>query len=235
MKNPAVASSRQFYARVAGFTVLFYMAVGFTSVSLYSQATDAEGTSAILTRITAHATALRMTVLLELLECFSALVLAVTLYRITRDESNELAMLAMICRVCECVLAAIGIKNTIGLLWLANGGAGNGATTGTIGSFILMPAQSSMIGAPFFALGSMIFAYLLLRGRSIPVVLAWLGVLASAVLVVGVPLQLAGFIKAPLTLYLWLPMLAYQVPLGFWLLIKGVAAPVRNDQYEFAK
>jgi hypothetical protein len=60
----------------------------------------------------------------------------------------------------------------------------------------------------------------------IPVPLAWLGVVASVLLLVALPLQLAGFLRGPLTSFVWLPMLAFEVPLALWLLIKGVAAPV---------
>ena len=231
MTNLTVETSRQFYARLAGFTILFYIAVGLTSVVLYSRATSAEGTNAILMRIAGHASAVRMTILLELLESFSALVLAVTLYGITRYVNHELSMLALACRVCEGVLGALGIRNTLGLLWLAKTGAGAGAPVAadSLGAFLLMPAQSARIGAPFFAVGSMIFSYLLLRGRIVPVPLAWLGVLASVLLVVGLPLQLADFFKGPITWYMWLPMLAFQIPLGLWLLIKGVAMPARGQ------
>mgnify|MGYP001552638521 CR=1 FL=1 len=231
MTNLTVETSRQFYARLAGFTILFYIAAGLTSVVLYSQATSAEGTNETLVRISEHASAVRVTILLELLESFSALVLAVTLYGITRFVNHELAMLALACRVCEGVLGALGIRNTLGLLWLAKTGAGAGAPVAadSLGAFLLMPAQSAMIGAPFFAVGSMIFSYLLLRGRIVPAPLAWLGVLASVLLVVGLPLQLADFFKGPITWYMWLPMLAFQIPLGLWLLIKGVAMPARGQ------
>ena len=164
---------------------------------------------------------------LTLLSCFSAMVLAVTLYGMTRDEDHELALLVMACRLGEGVLGAIGIPNTLGLLWLATEGAGAGAagaaTADALGTFFMMPAQSTMVGAPFFAVGSLVFSYLLLRGRMVPVSLAWIGVIASALLVVGLPLQLGGFLDEPLTRYMWLPMLAFEVPLGVWLLVKGVA------------
>jgi hypothetical protein len=195
---------------------------------LYSRATGAEGTNAILADIASHATAVGMTVILELLECFSALVLAVTLYRLTRDESQELAMLGMICRVCESVLAAIGIRTTLGLLWLATGGHA-AAANGALGAFLLMPIPAAMIGSPFFALGSMIFSYLMLRSRIVPVPLAGLGVVASALLVAGVPLQLAGFLKGSVAMWIWIPMFAFQFLLGLWLLIKGVATPASRQ------
>jgi hypothetical protein len=231
MTNPTVETSQQFCARLAGFTILFYIAVGFTSVTLYNRATDAEGTNAILRRIAEHTSAMRTTILLELLESFSALVLAVTLYGITRNQNHELAMLALVCRVCEGLLGALGIRTTLGLLWLTKAGAGAGGhlSADVIGDFLTMPTQSAMIGASFFAVGSMIFSYLLLRGRIIPVPLAWLGLFASVLLVVGLPLQLTGFFKVPMAGYLWLPMIAFQIPLGLWLLIKGVPTLTRRQ------
>jgi hypothetical protein len=53
--------------------------------------------------------------------------------------------------------------------------------------------------------------------------LAWIGVVASIVLVVGLPLQLAGFLSGLITSLMWLPMAVFEIPLGLWLLIKGVA------------
>jgi hypothetical protein len=114
----------------------------------------------------------------------------------------------------------------LGVLSLATAAPGAGAqdvaAANALGAFLLMPG--SMIGATFFAVGSTLFSYLLLRARTIPVPLAWLGVLASVLLVMALPLQLAGFLKGPMTWYVWMPMLAFEVPLGLWLLIKGVGA-----------
>jgi hypothetical protein len=86
-------------------------------------------------------------------------------------------------------------------------------------------------GEIYFAVGSTLFSWLLLRGRMIPIWLAWLGVIASAFLVILITLQLAGLFggpgswASPVTWALWLPMLIFEVVLAFWLLIKGVAAP----------
>src|SRR4029078_11560565 len=82
--------------------------------------------------------------------------------------------------------------------------------------------------ALLFAVGSTIFSDLLLRGRMVPVALAWLGVLASILLVVLLPRQLAGIIKGPVLHWLWLPALVFEVTLALWLLIKGVAMPQRG-------
>src|ERR1700680_1752955 len=136
-------------ARIAGFTYLFYAGI---------------------------------VICLKLLECLSSLVLGVTLYGITRDEDHELAMLGLVCRVAEGVLGSLNnIPGYLGLLWLAKAGVGTGVpdipTTNALRAFLLMPGPSVPLGAIFFAVGSLIFSYLLLRGRMVPVSIAWLGVL----------------------------------------------------------
>jgi hypothetical protein len=219
-------------ARIAGFTYLFYAAIGICIELLMHQARGGLGGAAMVARIGQYATNVRLSILITLLECLSSLVLGVTLYAITRDEDHELAMLGLVCRVAEGVLGSLNnIPSYLGLLWLAKAGGGTGLdipTTNALRAFLLMPGASVPIGAIFFAVGSLIFAYLLLRGRMVPVSIAWLGVFATGLLVVVLPLQLAGLSTGPLTgYYEWLPALVFQVVLALWLLIKGVASPER--------
>jgi hypothetical protein len=130
--------SRLTYARVAGFTFLYYIAAGITGLALPDETS--------------------LTEVLSLSTSFAAQVLGVTLYFITREQGPAIAMLAMTCRVIEAIHGEAAI---------------------------------------FFAVGSLLFSWLLLRGRMIPVPLAWLGVLASVLLVVILPLQLAGLFDGP--------------------------------------
>ena len=218
-------------ARIAGFTYLFYAVIGVCIELLMHQARGVDGDAAKLARIGQYATNVRLAILITLLECLSSLVLAVTLYGITRDEDHDLALLGLVCRVAEGVLGSVNnIPGYLGLLWLAKAGVGTGVpdipTTNALRAFLLMPGTTVPIGSVFFAVGSTIFSWLLLRGRMVPVSIAWLGVFASGLLVVVLPLQLAGFSTGPLTgYYQWLPALVFQVVLALWLLIKGVATP----------
>ena len=223
-------------ARIAGFTFLFYIAASITSMVLFSRATGGEGTAAQLAGIAQHASDVRFTIILDLLQSLSALVLGVTLYAITREHDPHLAMLALTCRVAEGILGGMGIAWTVGLLWLATTTRAVAANTGAaqeLGAFLLQMGAWSL-SATFFAVGSMIFSWLLLRGRMIPAALAWLGVVASVLLVVILPLQLAGMLRqvgwfGTVTQLMWLPMLAFEVALALWLLIRGVAvSPSRS-------
>jgi hypothetical protein len=160
-------------ARIAGVTFLVYIAAGIFSLQLARYA----GATAIL----------------AIVMSFSALVLGVTLYALTRGVDRDLALLALTCRVIE---------------------AGPGS------------------GEVYFAVASTIFSWLLLRGRMIPAPLAWLGVIASGLLVVLLLLQPAFGVRmswsSPFTWAVWLPLLVFELTLAVWLIVKGVS-PVPNQ------
>jgi hypothetical protein len=214
-------------ARIAGFTYLLYIALGIPAFVLLDRATNAREIAAKFAGIAQHEADVRIAIVLTLLTCFAALVLGVTLYAITREQDPDLAMLALSCRVAEGVFnAAVGLVAMLGVLWLgtsAQPGAPDAAAGYALGGFLLkVLGWNPIISATFFAVGSTLFSWLLLRGRMIPAPLAWLGVVASVLLVVVLPLQLAGILGGAITQSLWLPMLVFEVSLALWLLIKGV-------------
>jgi hypothetical protein len=218
--------TRRTNARIAGFAYLFYIAVAFPSLMLLERATSGTGIAAKLQGIAQHAPDVRLAVVLSFAGCFAALVLAVTLWAITRDQDPDLAMLALICRVGEGVSGAVGIPMTLGLLWLATATgpeAPDPAAAQALGAFLLR--ETPFVSATFFAVGSSIFSWLLLRGRMVPVPLAWLGVVASVPLVVLLPLQLTVTFGGLIDWLMWMPMLVFEVTLALWLIIKGVATP----------
>ena len=219
--------TRKTNARIAGVTFLVYIAATIAGIVLFSRATSGDGVAAQLAGIAQHATDVRLTIVLGLLGNFCALVLAVTLYAITREQDSDLAMLGLTCRVAEGI-AGMDVSKTLGLLWLAtttDATALDAGAASALGAFFLKMETSFTASAAFFALGSTLFSWLLLRGRMIPVPLAWLGVLASILPAVCFPLQLAGQLGGPVTSFMWFPMLLFEVALALWLITKGVAAP----------
>ena len=216
--------TRRNNARLAGFSYLFYIAVAFPSMMLMSRATAGAGMAVRLASLAQHASDVRLAAVLTLFGCFCALALGVSLWAITRDQDADLAMLGLTCRVAEGVTGAVSIPATLALLALAMATGPNApdpAAAQTLAAFVL--DDSFVVAASFFAVGSTLFSWLLLRGRMIPTALAWLGVVASVLVVVGLPLQLGGLLHGSITQLMWIPMAAFEIPLGFWLLIKGVA------------
>jgi len=224
--------TRRTNARIAGFTYLLYIAVAFPAMVLFANATRGESIASQLATLAQHSTSVRVTIILGLVSCFCALVLAVTLYGITRDEDRELSMLAFACRVGEGLVAAVPFT-TLGLLSLATSTGSTApevAAANVLAAFLLkVGTWETTTAAVLFAVGSTLFSYLLLRGRMIPVALAWLGVFGSALPVAILPLQLAGFVTGPITQLVWIPVALFEITLAFWLIIKGVAAPVRRQ------
>ena len=95
--------------------------------------------------------------------------------------------------------------------------------------------------ALYFSVGSLLFAWLMLRGRIVPTPLAWLGVVASALLVAFLPMQTLGHFggpgsfATPASWVAWLPMLVFELGLAAWLVVKGAALPVpRHAAGEYA-
>jgi hypothetical protein len=229
MQNGLTQRTRLAYARVAGAMFLLYIVAGIPAMILFNRAAAGENVAAKLASIGEHASEVKVAVLLSLLICFIALVLAAALYVITRDADPNLAFLVLICRVAEGILNAFFIVATLGLLWLGTTMAAADETGGVnaataLGSFLLkLQDWNTIISATFFSVGSMVFSYLLLRYRMISGSLALLGLIASILLVVYLPLQLVGFFgDSSLGLIVWLPMLVFEVALAAWLLVKGV-------------
>ncbi|MEP6995200.1 MAG: DUF4386 domain-containing protein, partial [Acidobacteriota bacterium] len=201
--------TRRNNAKVAGFAFLVYIAVALTGIIMSNRASSGEGTAAKLANIAQHVPQMRVAFVLEMLGCVCALVLGVTLYAITRDADGDLALLGMTFRVAEGVIGAVSLPEMLKSLWLATttgAHAPSPAAVDAVAAYLLKVPHRSL-GATFFAFGSTIFAYLLLRGRIVPVALAWLGVLGSILIVVLLPLELVGVVGRPITDVMWLPML----------------------------
>ncbi len=220
--------TRRTAATIAGIAFLLYIVFGLTALVL-SATGEGEGTAARLAAIAAHATQMRVSVVLELLETYCALVLAVTLYAITKDVDANLALFVLAFRTGEGVLGAATLPRSLGRIWLATASgpaAPDPASANALAAVLLkLPSRDVAIGGSFFAVASAVFAYLLLSGRLVPLWMAWVGFLGSILLVIVLPLQLAGVVGSPITDVVWLPLLVFEVPLGFWLIFKGVAEP----------
>ena len=207
-------------AKIAGITFLVYIAAGIASMVVFGRAAAGDGVAARLEAIAQHPTAIGIVVILGFLQAFAALILAVTLYGLTREQDPDLALLGLTCRVAEGIIGGASIVRTPALVWLAGGAHSiEPASAHALGSYLLRGDVA--VTATFFAVGSLLFSYLFLRGRMIPVALAWLGVVASALLVACLPLQGAGFLSGLITSLMWLPMLAFEVPLAVWLIFRG--------------
>ncbi|PYP61166.1 MAG: hypothetical protein DMD26_18255 [Gemmatimonadetes bacterium] len=209
---------------------LFYIATAFPDMLVSQRAMTGGDVAEKLRSIGQHVPLMRVSIVLTMISFVDAVVLAVALYGLTRDEDNELAVLALACRLTEGMINAIATLVPVGLLWLATQAGAtaplDASAVNALAAFLMkVGGWLPNVAATCFAVGSTIFAYLFLRARSIPLWLAWVGVLGSALIAIALPLQLIGVLGSPVTDLMWIPIAVFEVVLGFWLLIKGVATP----------
>lgn len=218
--------TRRMNARLAGIAYLLYIAAAFPAMVISRRATAGADVAARLANMAQHAFDVRLAAVLTLIGCFCALVLAVTLYAVTRVQDRDLAMIALTCRVAEGVTGGTGIAATLALLSVV---AAPGRTPAdapalqTLASFIF--ADTVFVAATFFAVGSTIFSWLLLQGRMVPTWLAWVGVVGSALAAVAMPLQALGVLSDATAQLTWAPVGVFEIFVALWFIIKGVREP----------
>jgi hypothetical protein len=222
--------TRRTNARVAGATFLLYIVVGITDLIVFGGTDSGSTPAARLESIASNASVVPAQIGVALTICVIATTLGASLYGLTREEDHELALLAFVFRAMEGMVAAIAPLFTLALLFLAtNGGAPTSAdaaaTNAIAGVLFKVSAWKATVAAILFSFGSTIFTWLMLRGGMIPRPLAVLGFAASILLVAVIPLQLMGILTGGMVNLVWVPMALFEIPLGFWLIIKGAERP----------
>ncbi|ABP52976.1 DUF4386 domain-containing protein [Salinispora tropica] len=220
--------SERFAARLAG--ALFLLVIAVVLASSAAAGGDAGGIAQRLASIAEDPSGLRLSIVLLTVAGIATLGLGAMLHAITRRQDPSLAAFALACRAVESGLYAVQILGAMLLLSLSRQNTDRVRELGA--ATVDVAAWSNNVGACFFAVGSAVFAYILLRSRAVPRPLAILGLLASLLLAVSIPFQsAAGAVTTEgAGILLWLPMFAFELTAGGWLLIKGLRStdPVRS-------
>ena len=211
--------SSRIAARLAGALFLFVIVTVLVASALQGEAGGdaAETLRAVSDRTLPY----RASIVALLVATVASLALGATLYAVTRRQDENLAMLALVCRVAEAGPYVVQIVGALALLSLSRS---PGATELTLAALAADAVSWGVnIGATLFAVSSAVFAYLLLRARAIPMFLSVTGLVASLILAVAVPVETAaGATTAEgMSILLWLPMFVFEIGAGFWLVFKG--------------
>ncbi len=209
-------------ARIAGMTFLLYYATALTDMWLFGRLSSRGGIGETLANFARHTLQLRLTVVFAMLTIIYALILAVTLYALTRDIDRELALMAFACRMMEGVLNAVPGMARIGLLSMASA---TPTPSLQVQAELLFKVTgwSGAVSGTIFAIGGTLFAYLFLKGRGIPPLIAWLGVVGSVIVIPIYFLRAFRMVSGSAVWLTSIPLIVFELTLALWLLIKGVA------------
>jgi hypothetical protein len=224
--------SDRYAPRVAGFAFLFLIATILASGVVGGGVRTTHGVSETLASVAENAARVRLGLVLTLVASITTLVLAAMLYAMVVRQDRNLAILALSCRAVEAGLYAVGMLTTLALLSLSQHSAQDASSARALVDVLWdVPPMSTNIGSTFFAAGSTLYCYLLLKARVIPVPLAVIGVVGSLLILVGVPVQTAvgnqTFTGASAAI--WIPIAVFEISTGGWLLFKGAAVPAPHD------
>ncbi len=231
MTNTNAVAAQARAARLAGAMFLFVNAIGiFAEVFVRGSLLSGDVTQVVQNIIDSERL-YRFSIVSDLAMLTGGLVLIWALYVLLRPVNRDLALLAVFLRIVEtAVTAAATVGSLIAVRLLGGAEYLNAFESGELHALSRLARNAfgfgQDVGFIFLGLGSAVFAYLLLRSRYIPRILAGWGVFAS-LLLATYNLVIIVFPGAVETLmYVSLaPMGIYEITLGFWLLIRGAKIP----------
>ena len=232
MVASAAERSPLFYARLVGTIYLVAMALSmFTQVYVPAQVLVAGDAAATARNLAAHDLLFRAGIVVDILIFVSDVVIAWAFYQLLKGVDDGIALLGALLRVADAaVLAAVTLNGMISVR-LVSGvdylqGVDPRALQGLARVFMNARGVGLEIGFVFLGAGSTLFAYLLYRSGYVPRLISGWGVFASVLLSVGaLATLLSPWFATNLSMASMVPMFFYEVPLGIWLLVRGVKAP----------
>jgi hypothetical protein len=210
--------------KLAGYAYLAYIVFAMSAAFLSAKTTAGTDVAHTLSTLRSTLAMAQITVLLDLLQIVCAVVLAVTLYRLSRTVDVTLALLALAFRFGEGMAGFIPLLGKLELMKLATAANPMCVTSAECLAIAgeVLHRPDDLFGQFCFVVGGFLFAYLFLVGRLIPRWMAWTGVITIGLQLICVPLYVATIVPGKIVNWLLFPILLYEVPLGIWLIRKGV-------------
>jgi Domain of unknown function (DUF4386) len=220
-------------AKVAGFLYLFTMVTANFAEFHARGRLIVNGDAAQTARnIAASERLFRLGIVSNLITFASVVPLVVALYIVLRPIDRNVALLAAFWRLAECPIFALITLSDFVVLRLLSGADDLRAfdtqqTQALAYTFVRVHDAGYLIGLVFFGLGSTVFAYLWFKSRYIPRALAAWGIFSSLVVaIVTLAIMVFPSLAAVVIPVYFEPIFIFEVTLGFWLLVKGIRAPI---------
>ena len=232
-----VDESQRKAAKVAGILYLFtILTANLTEFYVRRQIMAPADALKTAGNIAAHEQLFRLGIAGDLLTFAANVALVAALYVVLKPINRHLALLAVFWWLVECSVAAATLGIDFAAVLSLNGSnslsALNAEQLQALARLLIsLDAGGNRVAALFFGLGSTLFCYLWYKSRYIPRLLAAWGILASLV-PTFIPLSTIVFASlADLPLRrarTGIPIVIFEVIVGLWLLIRGIAAPLQN-------
>ena len=179
--------------------------------------------SEIMMNISNDPTSMQMSIIGYLIEACEIVLLSVLLYTVLKKQNVMIARWAYGLWIGEAILVAVKQIGSFSLLYVSQefvkAGAPDFSHYQTLGSLFYELMQFIYDGQMvFYTVGGILFYYLFLKSKSIPVAISILGILAASLGFVG---EILVILQYNIPLYVFLPILPFELAIGIWLMVKG--------------
>ena len=229
MANATIDQSQRKAAKVAGFTLIF--AIAIVVISNYSVTFRFIVPNAAETarNLIAHETAFRFNIFCNLIYLVTLILMSTSLYVLLKPINKNFALVAAFTRFVYAFIWAIMAINTFYAIRLLGDSTYLSAfTTDQLQTMSKLHLSSSWdayyVGLPFWGLASTVCSYLLFKSKYIPKTLAAFGIVSSTWCLFCAFTYLI-FPEYGNIVHIGLfdvPMTIFELILGFWLLLKGL-------------
>ena len=170
-----------------------------------------------------NATMVQMSIVGFLIEAVAIVLLTVLLYTTLKKQNKIIARWAFGLWIIEAVAIAVREINAFSLLYTSQefvkAGAPDSSYFQTLGSlFYKLMHFSYDAQMVFYCIGGILFYYLILKSKYVPKVLPILGIIVASLGFIGELFALFGY---DVPLYVFLPILPFELAIGVWLMVKG--------------
>jgi hypothetical protein len=163
--------------------------------------------------------------LLEVIVALAGIGTAVTLYPVVKRQNEGAALGFVAARLLEASMIFVGVISLLSVVTLRHAGASGvdaaalvttGASHVAIYKWAFLLGQSLMPGINALLLGSLMY-----RSRLVPRVIPLIGLIGAPLLICTVIATLLGGLKLGSPELAALPVAAWELSLGVWLIVKG--------------
>jgi Domain of unknown function (DUF4386) len=163
------------------------------------------------------------TILVDMLTALGIIFLGVVLFVNLREQNEKIAMTALGFYILEAALLAVSRIAAFALIGISQNYA-----VASSPAFLLMMGNLAFQSMDFvgstlhmlvFCLGGILFYFLLVKSRVVPVALSLWGLIATFPMLIGTLIQIFGH-SIPFIFYV--PYVPFELVMAVWILVKGI-------------
>jgi len=217
-------NSDKFTPRLLGFMFVFVAVASLLSGLMLMSLIESDNISNSMINISDNPTMMQMSIVGELITAIGIVLLAVLLYITLKKQNKIIALWAFGLWIGEAIILAVSRISAFSLLYTSQeyvkAGAPDSSYFQTLGSLFYESAEFGYSALMvFYCLGGILFYYLFLKSKYVPKVLSLWGVIAASLGFIGVLFALFDY-NVPM--YVFLPILPFELSIGVWLMVKGI-------------